>query len=242
MNTEKHVRLQKILADRSIASRREAEKLISAGSVRVNGLIVAELGAKADPEKDVIEVEKNALQKKKEEKMTIALWKPVGFVTSTKKTLLEKNIVFDLLPKYIPRLFPAGRLDKDSSGLLILTNDGELAFSLTHPRFDHTKTYHVLLQKPVSDEDLLKIQRGKVRIMGKSVRPAPIKKLGGSRVEIILTEGKNRHIRRLFRAIGNGVKKLRRVAIGSLSLHELKIQEGEWKVLSKKEIEKLRAS
>jgi pseudouridine synthase len=206
MNETPKIRLQKIIADRGIASRREAERLIVSGSVTVNGNVVTEMGTKADPEKDTIEVDQNALQKKEAEKTTIALWKPIDYVTSTKRTPTEDKIVFDLLPKKLPRLFPAGRLDKDSTGMLILTNDGELAFSLTHPSFTHTKTYHVLLQKPISDEDIQKIQRGKVRIMRKNVRPAPIRKLGGSRIEIILTEGKNRHIRRLFRALGNGVK------------------------------------
>ncbi len=233
------IRLQKILAHRGVASRRESEKLILAGYVRVNGRVVTELGTKADPLKDSIEVNQQALKKKEDEKMTIVLWKPVGYVTSTKTTAVEKDIVFDLLPQDFPRLFPVGRLDKESSGFLLLTNDGELAFRLTHPKFLHTKTYHVLLHKPIDDESLEKIRKGTVRIMGEKVRPAQVRKLGGSRIEIILTEGKNRHIRRLFRALNNGVKKLRRIAVGHLYLDDLHLQEGQWKKLNTAQVQKL---
>jgi pseudouridine synthase len=231
-----YVRLQKILADRGIASRREAEKFISLGAVSVNGEVVTEMGTKADPDRDIIVVKKDTLQTASQEKVTIALWKPLGVVSSSKKTEKEEHILTDLLPVRFPRLFSVGRLDKDSSGLILLTNDGSLAFELTHPRFFHSKTYHVLLAKPISEGAMEKIRRGTLHVLGEKIRPAKVTKLGGSRVEIILTEGKNRQIRRIFRSLGNGVKKLRRVAIGDLSLQKLGLAEGEWKILSKREI------
>ncbi len=232
------IRIQKILADRGIASRRESEKMISEGVVFVNKK-VAQIGEKADPEIDEIEVKKSALEKKAAEKIVVALWKPVDFVTSTKKTAMEKNIVLDLFPSDFPRIFPIGRLDKDSSGLLLLTNDGDIAFEIAHPKFSHQKTYEVLLTKPVPEQDLDRIRTGDMRILGQKIKPAPVRILGGSRVEIILREGKNRQIRRMFRALGSGVKKLRRIAIGNLFLQDLGICEGEFRILEKKEIQKI---
>ena len=232
------IRIQKILADRGIASRREAEKLIEAGVVFVNKKI-AQIGEKADPEEDEIEVLQTALDQKAAEKIVVALWKPVGFVTSTKKTETEERIVLDLFPPDFPRIFPVGRLDKDSSGLLLLTNDGDISFTITHPKFSHEKTYEVLLTKPVSEEDLDLIRRGEMNILGQKIKPAPVKILGGARVEITLSEGKNRQIRRMFRKLGSGVKKLRRVAIGTLFLKDLGIQEGEFRILEQREISKI---
>lgn len=229
------IRIQKILADRGISSRREGEKLIADGYVLVNNKI-AQIGEKADPEADIITVKKSVLEKKAAEKIVVALWKPVGFVTSTKKTAVENRIIFDLLPRDFPRVFPVGRLDKDSSGLLLLTNDGKIAFEITHPKFSHQKVYEVLLTKPVIESDLEKIRRGEMRILGQKIKPAPVKVLGGARVEIILREGKNRQIRRIFRALGSGVKKLRRVAIGELFLKDLGIKEGEFRILTAEEI------
>jgi pseudouridine synthase len=234
------IRLQKILSERGIASRREAEKLIAAGHVRVNGKVVTELGTKADPATDTIEVDQQILKKKEVDKVVIALNKPPGFVTSTKTTAVEKNIVFDLLPKQYKGLFPIGRLDKDTSGLLLLTNDGDLAFRLTHPSFAHSKTYHVLLSKPINDQQLEKIRNGDIQILGRRMQPAPAKILGGARIEMILREGKNRQIRRMFRELGTGVKKLRRVAVGALDLADINIPKGRWKELNEKEISRLK--
>lgn len=236
------IRLQKILAERGIASRRGAEKLILEGAVSVNGKIITELGTKADAKDDIIEVNKKSIQKREESKVVVVLHKPIGFVTSTKRTAVEKDIVLDLLPKKYQHLFPVGRLDKDSSGLLLMTNDGDLAFQLTHPKFLHTKTYHVLLANAVSQEVLDDIRNGAIKVLGQGVRPATVRKLGGSRVEIILTEGKNRHIRRLFRSIGTGVKKLRRVGVGKLHLDDLGLQEGMYRELNKAEISRLKAN
>lgn len=239
MPQENTIRLQKILADRGIASRREAERLITSGVVKVNGKKVTELGTRADPNKDIIEVEEEILDQREEQKIIVALNKPVGYVTSTKKTVTDPHIVLDLVPSSFPPLFPAGRLDKETSGLLILTNDGITANKLTHPRHGHEKTYEALLTKPVPEEDLDQIRHGELWILGKKIRPAPVERLGGSRVEIVLREGKNRQIRRLFRMLGSGVKKLRRVAIGNLRLEDLHLREGEMRALSEREVEKM---
>ncbi len=234
------IRLQKAIADQGIASRREAEKLITAGAVKVDGKVVTELGTKVNPLEQKIEVDGKLLAQREQDKIVIALWKPIGFVTSTKKTATDPDIVLDLLPKDLQHLYPVGRLDKDSSGLIILTNDGDLTYTLMHPSFGHEKAYHVLLQKPLDDVSLTQIRKGDVKILGQSLQPAKVKKLGGARVEIILREGKNRQIRRTFRALGNGVKKLRRVAIGKLSLDSLGIEEGGWKQLDIGDIRQLR--
>ncbi len=238
--TEDHlVRLQKAIADQGLASRREAETLITAGAVKVDGQVVTELGTKVDPGTQTIEVDGQVLARREQAKVVIAMWKPVGFVTSTKRTQAEPDIILDLLPKRLQHVYPIGRLDKDSSGLIILTNDGDLAFQLSHPRFGHEKTYHVLLQKPIEAQALEQIRRGDVKILGQTLRPAKVKKLAAARVEVVLREGKNRQIRRTFRALGNGVKKLRRVAIGQLSLDGLQLQEGAWRRLRPQEIRRL---
>jgi len=236
MNESQLVRLQKVIADRGIASRREAEKLITGGSVKVDGKVVTELGTKVDPLLQLIEVDEQAINDRNREKIVIALWKPVSYVTSTKKTSVDPNIVLDLLPESLKNLYPVGRLDKDSSGLLILTNDGDLAFRLAHPSHGHSKTYQVLLQKPAPESSLEKIRKGDVKILGQRILPAEVTKLGGSRIEIVLREGKNRQIRRIFRALDNGVKKLRRVGIGSLRLEKLGVKEGGWIKLTPHEI------
>ncbi len=236
MSEEKLVRLHKAIADQGIASRREAEKLIAAGAVKVDGKVVTELGTKINPLTQKIEVDGKVLEQREQEKVVIAMWKPIGFVASTKKTVADPDIILDLLPKKFQHLYPVGRLDKDSSGLLILTNDGDLTYRLAHPSFGHSKTYHVLLQHPINDDDLEQVRKGDVKILGQRLQPARVKKLGGARLEIILHEGKNRQIRRIFRALGNGVKKLRRVSIGNLELESLHINEGEWKMLSPQQI------
>lgn len=240
MSEPNRIRLQKVIADQGIASRREAEKLITAGAVKVDGKVVTELGTKVDPAMQTIEVDGKVLAEREQDKVTIALWKPVGFVTSTKKTPVDPDIILDLLPKNLHHLYPIGRLDKDSSGLIILTNDGDLAYRLAHPSFGHSKTYHVLLHKPIDDDALEQIRKGDIKILGQRLQPARVKKLGGARIEIVLREGKNRQIRRTFRALGNGVKKLRRVAIGGLVLDAIPLKrEGEWKSLTKPQIDLL---
>ena len=230
---ENGIRLQKILSERGIASRREAEKLILAGSVTVNGAVVTELGTRANPAADQIAVCGTALAAKKAKEAVVALWKPRGYTTTTRPgSAAEGRGVLELLPPKWRHLRPVGRLDRDSSGLLILTNIGELSLRLTHPRFAHQKTYHALLQRPPTTTEMAEIRQGKLRIGGETLQSAPVRVLGGARIEIVLREGKNRQIRRMFRAQGNGVEKLRRVGIGQLFLVKLGIAEGGWKQLS----------
>ena len=168
--------------------------------------------------------------------IVLALHKPVGYVTSSKKTATEKKIIYDLIPSQYHHLFPIGRLDKDTSGLLLLTNDGVLADQLMHPRHDHSKSYEALLTKNITAEELKHLSIGEVRIDKQKIRPAVVTRLGGSRVEIVLTEGKNRQIRRMFRSVGNGIKKLRRSKIGQLELRKLNIAEAEHIELDKDQI------
>jgi 23S rRNA pseudouridine2605 synthase/23S rRNA pseudouridine2604 synthase len=232
------IRLNKYLANKQIASRREADKLITQGAVKVNGQTHRILGSKINPDLDQVTVDQHILDTKKQEIIVIALNKPTDYVTSTKKTTIEKQIVFDLLPKDFPRLFPVGRLDKQSTGLLLLTNDGDLTFRLTHPRFAHRKEYLVTLNKPIGNTALEKLRSGLTLFQTKTLPPKIIK-LSPIKYRIILKEGKNRQIRRLFRKVGSGVQELQRVAIENLRLEDLRIKKGQWRKLSKEEIEKL---
>ncbi|MEI7511110.1 MAG: pseudouridine synthase [Candidatus Peregrinibacteria bacterium] len=230
------VRLNKHLADKGICSRRAADALIAAGSVRINGKAVTELGTKVDSEVDTVTVDEKTLEKRDAELLYIALHKPVGYVTSTKKTEVETHNFLDLLPADFPRVFPVGRLDKDSSGLLLLTNDGDLAFRLSHPKFEHEKEYEVEIYNPLTDEMLQKMRDG-MYILGSKTRPAVVKKMGRNWFSIVLTEGKNRQIRRMVRALGSGVKNLKRVRIGKFRLLPT-LKSGEFQQLSKKEVDR----
>jgi len=227
-------RLQKILSARGICSRRKAEEYIERGLVKVNGKL-AELGQKADPETDAIEVEGEVLAERAECKY-ILLNKPVGIVT-TNATMKGQRIVKDLLPKNIHSIvFPVGRLDKDTSGLLLLTNDGVLAYRLTHPKFDHEKEYEVEVVKPIPDGALQKLKKG-ITISGTKTKPAGIKRISQSRFTITLTEGRNRQIRRMCQKIGYPVKILRRIRIATITDNSLK--SGQSRYLKSHEIRQL---
>ena len=234
------LRLQKYLAAAGFGSRRQAEVLIIDGRVKVNGQI-AELGSKVDPNADEVKVDDKLIEAE-QERIVIALNKPTGFVT--KKNPINPNfvrrgkdkIVFDLLPDRYQHLFPIGRLDKETSGLLLLTNDGQLTQQLTHPKYDHSKTYEALLQHPLTTEGWRQLNNAKQYILGKAVKPFIVKKLAANRLQIILTEGRNQQVRRLLRNAGSRVKKLRRVAIGQLELEKLGLAAGELRQLSESEI------
>ena len=220
-------RLQKILSVRGIASRRHAEQFIEAGRVTVNGK-KAVLGQQADPSVDDIRVDGVAV--KGEVSYVYYLYnKPLGVVvtnapqaTSSSKTLQRDNTeprkmtLAEALPSHLRgRVFPVGRLDKDTMGLLLLTNDGELALRLTHPRYDHEKEYEVKLDAPISNGALDKLQKG-VSIDGEKTKPAGIQRLSDSSFLITITEGRNRQIRRMCQKVGSYVKDLRRVRIVTL--------------------------
>ncbi|MEK7137746.1 MAG: pseudouridine synthase [Patescibacteria group bacterium] len=229
-------RLQKILSARGLASRRKAEEYIEAGLVRVNGK-VAILGQKADPEKDRIEVDGTVL-KERQEMLYYVMQKPVGVETSNierrgKRGGEEERTVRDLLPSKLQgKIFPVGRLDKDSSGLLLFTNDGALAYRLTPPKFEHEKEYEVVVQRPIPEGAIRKLERG-LMIFGMRTKPASVQRLSGRRFRMALTEGRNRQIRRMCQKVGYPVQKLHRMRIVTLTDPDL--AAGEMRLLTEKE-------
>lgn len=220
------IRLQKYLAEHGVGSRRKCEKYITDGLIKVNGKVTTEMGVKVDPSKDKIEVSPE-IQMMKQNLVYIMLNKPVGYVTTRAET--EGETVYDLI-KIPERIFSVGRLDKNSSGLLILTNDGELAFSLAHPSFEHEKEYEVTVQGAITKGAIKKLCEG-VKIWGVKTSPAQITKTGKSSFRMIIHEGRNRQIRRMCQKVGYSVKTLKRVRIGTLELGSLPV--GKWKFLKK---------
>lgn len=234
-------RLQKILSARGLASRRKAEEYIKAGFVRVNGK-VAELGQKADPLVDRIEVDGKVL-KERQEMLYYVMQKPVGVETSNVEKGRgirggeDKRTVRDLLPKHLQgKIFPVGRLDKDSSGLLLFTNDGALAYRLTHPKFEHEKEYEVVVEHPMPEGALRKLEKG-LLIFGMKTKRAYVQRLSGRRFRIALTEGRNRQIRRMCQKVGYSVQKLHRVRIVTLEAPDL--ADGDLRLLTVEEREAL---
>lgn len=217
-------RVQKILSQWGIASRRQAEKMISAGQVRLNGIVV-HLGQKANPEIDLIEINGKPIKpNNRPQSIYLLLNKPVG-VVSTCRDSKNRRTILDLLPKELARdqgLHPVGRLDADSSGAILLTNDGELTFYLTHPRYHVPKTYHVWVQGN-PPESVLKLWRQGVELSGKKTLPAQVRVLKHrdkeTLLEIVLTEGRNRQIRRVAELLSYPVIHLHRTAIGPIQLH-----------------------
>lgn len=216
-------RIQKILSARGIASRRKAEEYIGRGLVKVNG-VPASIGQKADSSKDVIEVDGKVLDERAE-LLYYVMNKPVGVVTSNVEKMRgeeDERIVRNLLPLNLRgKIFPVGRLDKDSSGLLLFTNDGALAYRLMHPKFDHEKEYLVTTERDMTNGQLAKIADG-LMILGERTKPATVKRIGRKEFSIVLTEGKNRQIRRMADKVGGKVKTLRRIRIVTLADHFLK--------------------
>lgn len=222
-------RLQKIIAEAGVASRREAERLMTAGQVRVNGQLVRELGSKADPEVDHITVRGKLLSIEK--KVYIKLYKPVGYLSS--RSSAQGPSVLQLVKKVPERVYPVGRLDKDSEGLMILTNDGDYALQMMHPRYEHDKEYVVELNKALPDEAYTPIKSG-MRLEGERLAPMKIKVMDeeGKQLRMILKEGKKRQIRRVMERFGCRVMKLTRVRIGEEQLGDLK--PGAWEYFTPK--------
>ena len=226
------IRLQKFLSKAGICSRRKGEEYIKAGFIRVNNAVVTELGTKVDPFNDRVEF-KGKVVLPKSELLYIALNKPKGYVTSCSQP--GEKIVLDLID--IPqRVYPVGRLDKNSTGLLILTNDGNLHHRLLHPSFDHEKEYDVTVSEPITDGALAKLADG-MPMMGTKTRPARVTRISSRRFRIVLREGKNRQIRRMVRKAGNHVTRLRRLRVSKIRLKRL--EEGVWRYLTEKEIKSL---
>ena len=230
-------RLQKILAKAGIASRRQAEQLIRAGRIRINGQVVTAMGCTADPARDRITCDNKPVVQ--EEKMYVLLNKPAGYVT----TLADpqgRPMVSDLLDGILARLFPVGRLDIETEGALLMTNDGTLANRILHPRYEVNKTYEALVAGFPSREQLLLLERGIV-IDGVKTYPARVRILqqrpNASLVEITLHEGKKRQVRKMFQAIDHRVLHLRRTAYGRLHLSALPL--GKFKILSPDDLKKI---
>ena len=226
------MRLQKFLSRAGICSRRKGEEYIIAGWVKVNGKIVTELGVKVDPERDAVEVDSDAIRSDSAP-IYIALNKPRGYVSSCHQP--NEKIVLDLLD-ISERVYPVGRLDKDSSGLLLLTNDGRLHHRLSHPSFNHEKEYEVTVAKPLPGGALRKLAKG-LPMMGTRTRPARVQRISSRRFRIVLQEGKNRQIRRMVRKVGNQVVDLKRIRIANIELASLPL--GRWRHLAAKEKDEL---
>ena len=226
------MRLQKFLSRAGICSRRKGEEYIKAGWVKVNGKIITELGGKVDPQKDTVEVDRDAIRSDIVPTY-IALNKPGGYVSSCRQK--DEKIVLDLVD-ISERVYPVGRLDKDSTGLLLLTNDGYLHHRLSHPSFNHEKEYEVTVAKPLTEGALRKLAEG-LPMMGTRTRPARVKRISARRFRIVLQEGKNRQIRRMVRKVGNQVTNLKRIRIANVKLGNL--PSGHWRHLTHKEKENL---
>ncbi|MBQ9941700.1 MAG: rRNA pseudouridine synthase [Christensenellaceae bacterium] len=228
------------MAQAGVASRRKSEELISDGKVKVNGQIVTELGMQIDPEKDTVSVKGKGVISAAEEKVYIMFNKPVGCV-STCSDDRGRTTVLDYIRDVDCRIYPVGRLDFTTEGLLLLTNDGEMAHHLMHPSHEVNKRYYVVVDSYVSPDDIDKLQKG-VFIEGGKTAPAKIKvmKATPERTELtmIIHEGRNRQVRRMFEAIEKNVVFLKRISVGDLNLDNLK--RGEYRFLTDEEVAYLR--
>ena len=233
----KEVRLQKMLADCGVASRRKAEAMIENGQVRVNGK-VAVIGDKVDPKKDKVTV--NGKHIVSERNVYYMVHKPRGFITTTHDEM-DRKCVMQLVSDIPERIYPVGRLDKDSEGMLLMTNDGDFANQMTHPSMHVPKTYRVTVRPSVNEDQLTQLAMG-ILLDGKKTLPAQVRVIsqqpGRVVLEITLYEGRNRQIRNMCAAIGLEVARLKRVAYGPVKMGML--QPGEYRRLTLEEVKKLR--
>jgi 23S rRNA pseudouridine2605 synthase len=241
VNSRNTIRLQKIISQAGVASRRAAEKLIEDGRVTVNGETVREMGTKADPTRDDIRVDGRRI-KSAERSRYILLNKPAGYVT-TRSDPQRRRTVIDLLHGVKEYVYPVGRLDYDTQGILLLTNDGDLAAKLTHPRHEVDRTYEAYVSGMPDDEAIERLRRG-IPLDGRRTRPADVvlvnkgRRVGAGVLIITIREGRNRQVRRMLEAVGHPVQSLRRIRFGPLGDSGLK--PGEWRDLSEVEVEKLK--
>jgi 23S rRNA pseudouridine2605 synthase len=235
------IRLQKILSQAGVASRRAAEVLIAEGRVTLNGEVVREMGTKANPASDDIRVDGRRIRSA-ERLRYILLYKPAGYVT-TRSDPQRRRTVLDLLPGVKEYVYPVGRLDYDTEGLLLLTNDGDLAARLTHPRHGVERTYEARVAGMPDEAALEQLRRG-ISLDGRRTLPAAVSLLNKRRgagdgvLAITIREGRNRQVRRMLDAVGHPVRRLTRVGIGPLSDRGLK--PGTWRELRQEEVEKLK--
>ena len=246
-----HERLQRVLADAGVASRRACEQLIRDGSVEVNGQIVTDLPAFANPSRDDIRVNGQRIRRP-EQTVTVVFNKPTAtLTTAADEPGMDRRTVMDLVQHPMaPRLFPVGRLDYDTTGLLIVTNDGELANRLAHPRYEVPKTYRAIVSGVMDDDRLAELERGVVlahRTKGRTsgaqrtqgVEVTVLKQLRDrAHLEITLTEGRNREVRRVLARVGCPVRKLERVGIGPVRLGTLR--RGHWRDIRPSELRDLK--
>lgn len=236
-------RLQKLIAAAGIASRRHAEELIVSGKVSVNGKSITELGVKADPDRDHIKVNGRLINPllSRQEHIYVLLNKPKGYLTSMSDPE-ERPLVIDLIPNSLGRLHPVGRLDFNTEGLLLLTNDGELTNIITSARNKIAKLYRVKVKGMPSEKAIERLRRGVVIGEEERMAPAEVRKLRASGVnawfEVKLYEGRNQQIRKMFDAIGHSVVKLLRSQIGPLEIGLLRT--GEWRYLTSREVAQLK--
>ena len=233
------MRLQKYLALCGVASRRRAEQMIQEGKVQVNGQTVREMGVQVDEKKDTVSVE-GAVVRPEAEKHYLAYYKPIGEVTTVSDPE-GRATVMDKFRDYPVRLFPVGRLDYDSEGLLLLTNDGDMMNRLLHPSREVRKSYLIKASNDVTDEEIRTLRRG-VMIDGKMTSPAEVRLIRKEAFDTVLLvtihEGRNRQVRKMVEAVGHQVVALRRVAFGPILLGDL--PRGQWRHLTPQEISKLK--
>ena len=236
------MRLQKFLSSAGIASRRKCEELILEGKIKVNGQVVCELGTKIDPLKDEVKYNDKKVELVKEEHTYILLNKPIGYVT-TANDQFGRDTVLDLLKKVNRRLVPVGRLDMFTSGALILTDDGDFIYKVTHPKHEITKTYTVTVRGIVEESEVQKLREGVIIDNDYTTKPADARIIkidrekNQSRMEIRIHEGKNRQVRKMCEAIGRKVLALHRTKIGDVGVKDLKI--GTWKYLTPNEVKSI---
>ena len=245
-NKQEGERLARFLAHAGVASRRHAEDLIAAGRVQVNGEVVTTQGSRIDPTRDIVKVDGKAVRATQSH-VYLLLHKPAGYVT-TARDPEGRPTVLDLLPPAIRslRVYPVGRLDRDTSGLLLLTNDGDFALRLSHPRYSLEKRYHALLHACPTQEELEKLRNGVTFREDDgslfTTSPARVRILyhEGSAcwLELAIHEGRKRQIRRMLAAVGHTVAQLERVGIGSLALGNLPV--GKWRYVTEDEVRELR--
>ena len=236
---EEEIRLQKYIADCGVTSRRKAEELIIQGKIKVNGKVVTELGTKVNPKKDIVLYNDKEIKIEKKN-VYILLNKPIGYVT-TAKDQFDRGSVLDLV-KVKERIVPVGRLDMYTSGALILSNDGDFVYKVTHPKHEIDKTYTVTIKGIVTSEEVDKLRKG-VEIEEYITKPAKVKILktdeekNESRLEITIHEGKNRQVRKMCEAINHKVLALHRSNIAGIGVKDLPL--GKWRYLTSKEVEKI---
>ena len=228
---DKKIRINKFLSQKGFCSRREADKFILDERVTING-VIAKMGEKIDPEDDV-SVDGERISKKTNKKIYIILNKPKGIVCTTDSSV-EKDNIIDYI-NYPKRIFPIGRLDKTSEGLIFLTNDGDIVNKILRAKNKHEKEYHVTVDKPINNDFVKKMSKG-VPILNTVTRPCEIKRIKEYEFKIILTQGLNRQIRRMCEHFGYRVKKLKRIRIMNINLD---IPLGEWRYFKDNEISEL---